>query len=307
MTSLISELKHLISNIDESQMELDLHHLDKVQKIIENYKTKLNNGTSATSSTNATSATCSSKIPCICNQLCICKCKNIDEMTEKEIEVALFQIRGDVSLNNADQMNIPDLEVMQSLHPRIIKKWIEIDKRQHPNAQLLFIACEKNKPTELIIWLVETGFRTTSFNTAAIARNGNFDLLKFYHQTKLEFNMYTPLEAISAGRLDILTWLFDNNLIDSIQAGYVLHCRDRLMEKAVILNNIDMLDYLKTKGITLKLELFYTNNHWYFKDYDNEKKKVKNTTLLWLWNNGYKWTAKDAEKCSNNFMKGFFE
>jgi hypothetical protein len=61
------------------------------------------------------------------------------------------------------------------------------------------------------------------------------------------------------------------------------------------------LEYLKSKGLTLE-KSYYFKYFFYFKN-----KEVKNTTLIWLWNNGYKWTPKDAEKCCNSFMKDFFE
>ena len=54
-------------------------------------------------------------------------------------------------------------------------------------------------------------------------------------------------------------------------------------------------------GLTLE-KSYYFKYFFYFKN-----KEVKNTTLIWLWNNGYKWTPKDAEKCCNSFMKDFFE
>ncbi len=76
------------------------------------------------------------------------------------------------------------------------------------------------------------------------------------------------------------------------------------MPTALRSNNIEILDYLKSKNVTFT-KPFYLSNRWDLKD--GEHKKIKNSTLLWLWNNGYEWTKAIANECDNAFMKSFFD
>jgi hypothetical protein len=182
---------------------------------------------------------------------------------------------------------------MKNLDSRVISKWIELDKNTKTFYEnLIFNACCKNKQTELIIWMVEAGFKTNSDDTIHLAKHNNLELLKYYYQKNLGINNSTFASAVLSGNLAILKWLFDN----------ILFCgNSKLLEHAISKNNIEILEYLQSKGLTLE-KSYYFKYFFYFKN-----KEVKNTTLLWLWNNGYKWTAKDAEKCCNTFMKDFFE
>ena len=225
-------------------------------------------------------------------------------MTDEEINNIVNSLRGTLDFNIP--YNIPKFDLLKNLDDRIIKRWIELDNKTHPNLQLLYNVSRSLCDTEYVIWLVEKGFCTKPYNTSFFAEHGNFDLLKYYHSKKLEFNMYTAKSAVHANRLDILKWLFDNNKLISVKLGDNYYdCKEYLMPTAVRVNNIEILEYLQSNNITFRVP-YYSNNICDLKD-GRKTKTVKNSTLVWLWNNGYKWSKEIANTCDNAFMKSFFD
>jgi hypothetical protein len=286
MSGLIDKIKCLVNTYEQDKNKFDENFINNIETCIKEYKTHNNN------------------YKCVlCSYISNCKCKPVEYMTNEEIDNVLHSIRGNVDF--IIPYKIPSFELMKSLDDRIIKRWIELDKKIHTNLQLLYYVSHSLCDTEYVIWLIDKGFTATSFNTASFAKNGNLELLKYYHSKKLDFNMYTAKEAVAVNRLDILTWLFDNNLINVKLCDTFYHCKDDLLATAVRVNNIEILEYLKNKNITFRVP-YYSNNKWNLKD-DQPNQKVKNTTLLWLWNNGYTWSKEIAHECGNSFMKSFFD
>ena len=189
------------------------------------------------------------------------------------------------------------LDFLKSLDKSIIKEWIERDHVEYSyNSRMVYNCCNLNKSNEHIIWLIEQGFFMDSMATVILADRGNLELLKYLHHKGFRIESIAPVHAIANGHLEILQYFYSNGAID-INYGYDI-TKD-FMSVAFENNQVEILDYLR-KGQNMKFDSFsYTK----FKKII-ESKKINNTTLLWAYNNEYKWTKDEA---FTPFMLSFFE
>ena len=78
--------------------------------------------------------------------------------------------------------------------------------------------CCLNKPTELIIYLLEHGFKASKGDILEIIKNKNFNLLQYYHRKRVLrgalWDSGCFKEAILRNQLDILKYLIQHNLVD---------------------------------------------------------------------------------------------
>jgi len=252
-----------------------------------------------------------------------------------------YYITGNLN-GNSNIYKIPSFQFMLSLDTKYITIWINAEiSITNYKLYLIHNACIQNLDTQYIIWLIDKGFKISSYDTAIIAKNGNFELLKYYHKLDIDFNIYTAFETIKYNRLDILKWLAGigkiknvNKNINKNKHGKIhiksnyklnqkinqklnqkLNCKINnkynfnvdgtifLMDIALIHNHIRILSYCKYNlGLNFNLLPGWKSIYDKYK-YSILNKKLNNSTLKWLWYNGYKWTIKDAELCNNNFMK----
>jgi len=231
---------------------------------------------------------------------------------------------------NNNIYKIPSFQFMLSLDTQYINMWINAEiSITNYKLYLIHNACIQNLDTQYIIWLINKGFKISSYDTAIIAKNGNFELLKYYHKLNIDFNLYTAFETIKYDRLDILKWLSGINKIKNvnknkngnihIKSNYKLNQKLNykitnkynfnidgtifLMDIALINNHIRILSYCKYNlGLNFNLLPGWKSIYDKYK-YSISNNKINNSTLKWLWYNEYKWTIKDAELCNNNFMK----
>jgi hypothetical protein len=241
-------------------------------------------------------------------------------------------ITGNLNENN-NIYKIPSFQFMLSLDTQYINMWINAEiSTTNYKLYLIHNACIQNLDTQYIIWLINKGFKISSYDTAIIAKNGNFELLKYYHKLNIDFNLYTAFETIKYDRLDILKWLSGINKIKNInknkngnmhiKSNYKLNQKLNykitnkynfnidgtifLMDIALIHNHIRILSYCKYNlGLNFNLLPGWKSIYDKYK-YSISNNKINNSTLKWLWYNEYKWTIKDAELCNNNFMKSMF-
>lgn len=200
------------------------------------------------------------------------------------------------------QETIPELSWFHSLNEQKIQRLVEKDKKERTyHTQLVFNACQKNKPDELIIFLVEKGFPCAVWETPAMVRHGRLELLKYYYKniTKGEWNMYCYSEAIKTGRNDILLYLLENTVVNN-KLYYPYLFVSKAVEECFALNAVE------------SLKLFFQ----FFEDqvkscaeklFDNHilTAKLSGHALLWLWENGIRWNQRQAEQSNNLLMKKF--
>ena len=129
---------------------------------------------------------------------------------------------------------------------------------------------------ELIQWGIINKYRSDQVIVNAM-RAGNFDLLNLLKSIKSFrgwINVHDALNAIENGRLDVLQWLCKN-------APEIL-CSD-LFERAMIKGNVEILNWLKAKGVPTHCNMFdvrYINAYpafrtWLYANYDLETKQPK--------------------------------
>jgi len=226
-----------------------------------------------------------------------------------KIDNILNELRN---ISDRDRVNniiyLPKLYDLKLYNPEIIKRWVELDNMENIEYQMVFNACKQNYSDEYIIYLIESGFKPSIYDTLYIAENKHFELLEYYINNKLPYNEFTPNEIIRQGRLDILDWLFTKNMIKSNMYEY-------LIDSAIMFNDIFIMDYLKEYHDIFNLLdsniLCKSNSDKYniYKRLHNEfiNGKVNNVMLAWLWGNTIKWTKEDAIKFNIPFMLSFYQ
>jgi hypothetical protein len=187
------------------------------------------------------------------------------------------------------------LSKLKSCNKNIIKLWIELDKNESIENKLVLNECKQNLNDDYIIYLIETGFMPSILDTLYLAEYERFDLLKYYYYNNLPFNKYTGNEIVRQGRLDILDWLFSNNLIDS-------KYYNDLVDNAIIVNDIFIMDYLMNFHNIKPLDNIYERLNYEF-----SKNIINNVMLSWLWGNGIRWTKDQAIQFNNIFMLNFYK
>jgi hypothetical protein len=279
--SLVSNLKRFLETFEKETTDLETKHIEQLENFIKKFKSKSNEVLNDT------------EIIKIVNDL-----RNITETILKGRQIATYAF-----------------DFMKDVNEDILKKWIELDSKERTfHTKMIYNICIKEpNNTQYIIWLINKGFYVDEWGTASIAESGNLELLLYYHERKIGFTPAVATMACKNGYLDILKFCYE--------IGFIAHdhTRDISMSFMVIAfenNHTHILEYLKTdKELNFVIEL----TPWrliknasveelltQFKITD-KLSKIKNTTLLWLYSNGYKWTKKFALEMNNPFMMSFFD
>lgn len=231
----------------------------------------------------------------------------IDTYPEFLITSEVYNLIGQINSSTPLNMILPDLENLIQLHPRILLKWIDIDNKiTNHFHNVIYTAATRNKSTEYIKWLVIQGFRTTQWDTAQFALNSNLELLQFYHQQNLPFDLYTANNAVKTGRLDILEWLYSVERVVNDNESKYLNGEKFLMETAFENNHKHILEYLKNRGCTFTKLSQYDESIYFNHKYSIQNGNITNDTLKWMWDNGYKWSLEEAKMCNSDYMLSGF-
>jgi hypothetical protein len=273
--SLIKILKDFITNIENENSNDEKSHICRLNYILDEYyqqKFEYDSDSDSCSDSNTE-----------------CNCFNNNNILDDIVN----DLRGNID-REKNIIILPDLSDLQSYSSNIIRTWIELDKKEEIEYQMVFNACKKNYEDEYIIYLIEIGFVPSILDTFVFAYFQRFELLQYYFNKNLQFHKYTANEIICQGRLDILDWLFQNDLVES-------ESEQDLIETAIRYNDIFIIDYLMKY-----YDIEYIYNIYENLSHELSKNKINNVMLAWLWGNGMKWTKGDAEKFNNNFMMSFY-
>lgn len=93
-------------------------------------------------------------------------------------------------------------------------KWYYLPCDYH--RRIVHQACFLNKPTELIVFMIEKGLKISDIDIIEIIKNENFDLLRYYSEkfTIKNFNPHCFKYAILKKRTDMLQYLIEHKLVD---------------------------------------------------------------------------------------------
>jgi hypothetical protein len=222
-----------------------------------------------------------------------CGLNNNNNIVNSLIYDIVNDLRNNIDIER-NIVHLPELCDLKSYSNNIIDIWVELDKKENIEHQLVFNACKLNYEDEYIIYLLQVGFVPSILDTFLLAHFERFELLQYYFNKKLDFHKYTSNEIICQGRLDILHWLFQNDLVKD-------EYEQDLIETAIKYNDIFIVEYLMKY-----YEIEYIYNIYENLSDEFSKNKINNVMLAWLWGNRMKWTKEDSVKFNNRFMMSFF-
>ena len=220
---------------------------------------------------------------------------DIEELDEySSIDNIIYKLRSTFYTDDLDSIELPKLYNLVLYNDDIIKRWIEIDKMEAPEYKMICNACRQNYDNTYIMYLLDLGFNTSIYDTLYLAENQQFNLLIHYCKNGFPYNQFAANEVIRHGRLDILDWLFTNNMIEKSNYEY-------LIDSAFMFNDIFIVDYLMKYH---NIKPIYNIYERLYSEFINNK--INNVMLSWLWGNNIKWTKEEALVFNNSFMMSFY-
>jgi len=216
----------------------------------------------------------------------------------------LQYIRGNLDNSSWDKKFIyfPNKEFAMAMPARVIAKWVELDNKEFfYQRNLIYRACVCDIDVSYIKWMILQGFKLRCDDTRYIAINRKWELLYLYHERGAQFNLYVATEAVKAGRLDILEWLYSNNYVNTDG----LNGEANLMKIAFERNYTHILAYLKKRNLSFTIMPILWINIFDACKYEIRNHIINDETLKWMWKNGYTWTYDDAELCQSKFMADY--
>lgn len=198
----------------------------------------------------------------------------------------------------------PNLNMFKSLSPDELKACVAYDKKQFSyHTQIVYIMNKENADTDLIIWLLEHGFKGSSQDTAYICENENLRLLKYYIENKIcsDLDCYTLRALVKKNNLLIFNYILDNNLLpeDYMSRNFTFY---GAISECIENSSLEMLQLLYNKDKKFFKEMIQKE----FYRFPIRMKTATNTICLWLWDNDMKWTQQIAKQSNNKFMISFF-
>lgn len=229
----------------------------------------------------------------------ILKILNEDVVDEQSLKQSLKETCGFIS-----KKPLPDLEWFKSLSQNELNFLLEEEKKLRYDFRVVYRANIENKPTEFVVFLIEKGFTACQYDTVPLSRNGNLELIKYYQNLFNDMDRWKTLNlagAAEANHPHILKYfLTHKEVFDSYS-----HSVDTLMaiHKSLEQKTPECLKVLleeRQSDVSEAVYRIYSNkSHW-------SLHKPNNQILLFLWDNGLKWTENQARHIDNSFMRSFF-
>ena len=205
----------------------------------------------------------------------------------------------------------PDLEAFKNLTPEQLRLCLECDKKQWNSRQEIVYKINRDAYNpELLIWLIDTGFKATEWDLFEICRRDDVQLFKFYFERNIVgkiTNCHILPIVIKNNNMDIFRYVVENDLI----------CGENVLFTKKLIYENAISECIKSNNLEM-MTMLYTKDEPYFKNIvvdqlynDRTSYNVLNTAskevCLWLWGNDMKWTAHQAELAKNKFMICFHE
>lgn len=248
--------------------------------------------------------------------------ENFEKESEKELKKKLIEFlsedeKGPLPDKDFKRMTIdlyfgseqvPDLEWFKSLSESQLQTLIQKDN-SYFDLRLVHRACKQNKPTELVIYLIEKGFKTFVHDPKELIKNGNLELIKYYAKNpkfKEKWDMCYGLHqaVLVIKREDILKFLVENK-VHELDEDVKRDALEGAVDQCIRTSSINMLKILLDAFPSIIIR--YVKSMYDREVYWRQIFKPSNQFLLWLWDNNMKWTKEQAEKLKNPFMCSFFQ